>query len=32
MARRADWDTDEGFEILNGIFPIKIQEKFDFVG
>jgi hypothetical protein len=33
MARRADWDTDaDDFEILNQTSPMKLQEKFQFIG
>ncbi|CAF1139556.1 unnamed protein product [Adineta steineri] len=28
MARRADWDTDDGFEVLNRTYPI---ENFEFI-
>ena len=33
MARRADWDDVDDFEILNDeSSPIKIQQTFEFVG
>jgi hypothetical protein len=32
MARRADWDDDDDFEIINKTSPIKIQEKLEFIG
>jgi len=33
MARRADWDNDDGFEIVNETSSsIKTQEKFEVIG
>ena len=32
MARRADWDNDDDFEIVNEPSSIKTQEKFEVIG
>jgi len=32
MARRADWDTDDDFEIVNETSSIKTQDNFEVIG